>query len=147
MADKSTPEQTSGKDRERSRKDLEEEILTLTQAQSGLEQELRKFRGLYDLALAMTSDQNMDNTLQLIVDQCRELLQADISYVALQDESRRNFFKHTSSGIRTEAFKQMRLPPGIGLAGLVTETGQGCIVEDYFAETALDPGLRRIIAA
>lgn len=147
MSDKSTPEQTDGKDGERSRKDLEEEILTLTQAQSGLEQELRKFRGLYALALAMTSDQSMDETLQLIVDQCRELLQADISYVALQDESRGDFFKHTSSGIRTEALEQMRLASGIGLAGLVGESGQGYIVEDYFAETALDPGLREIVAA
>ncbi len=139
-------EQTGGEDMGRSRKDLEEEILMLTQAQSDLEKELRKFRGLYTLALALTSDQSMDDTLQLIVDQCRELLQADISYVALQDESRGEFFKHTSSGIRTEAFKQMRIPFGIGLAGLVRKTGQGCLVEDYFAETSLAPELRQIAA-
>ena len=68
-------------------KDLEEEILSLTQVRSDLEKELRKFRGLYDLAIAMTSDQSMDDSLQLIVDQCRELLRADISYIALQDET------------------------------------------------------------
>ncbi len=102
---------------ERTIKDFEEKILTLTQAQSDLEKELRKFRGLYALAIAMASDQSLDDTLQLIVDQCRELLHADISYVALQDESRGDFFKHTSSGIRTEAFRQWRLPLGMGSQG------------------------------
>jgi PAS domain S-box-containing protein len=128
-------------------KDLEEKILSLTQVKSDLEKELRKFRGLFDLAIAMTSDQSMDDILQLIVDNCRTLLRVDISYIALQDESRGDFFKHTSSGIRTEAFRKMRLPPGMGLAGLVVGAGRGYMVEDYFAETVLDPELRKIVAA
>jgi PAS domain S-box-containing protein len=132
---------------DRSIKDLEEKIQTLTQTQRGLEKELGKFRGLYALAVAMTCDQSLDDTLQLLVDQCPLLLQADISYIALQDEIRGDFFKHKSSGIRTEAFKQMRLPFGMGLAGLVAKTGQGCMVEDYFAETALPQELREVAAA
>ena len=136
-----------GEDMDRRIKDLEEKILTLTETQRGLEKELGKFRGLYDLAIAMTSDQGLDDTLQLLVDQCRGLLQADISYIALQDESRGDFFKHTSSGIRTEAFRQTRLPFGMGLAGLVAKTARGCVIEDYCGETALPRDLREIAVA
>ena len=140
-------EQIRGKKVDQRIKDLEAKCLAQSQAQVDLEKELIKFRGLYDLAIAMTSDQSMDDTLQLIVDKCREILHADISYIAMQDESRGDFFKHTSSGIRTEAFRQLRLPPGMGLAGLVTGTGQGRIVEDYLGETEPQQGLRKIAAA
>ncbi len=128
-------------------KDLEERILTLTQSRMVLEKELQKFRGLYDLAIAMTSDQSLDDTLQLLVDQCRDLLQADISYIALRDEVRGDFFKQTSSGIRTEAFRQMRPSFGMGLAGVIAQTGRGCMVEDYCGETDLHPEVRDIAAA
>ena len=42
---------------ERRIKDLEAEVLAQKQVQDDLERELKKFRGLYDLAIAMTSDQ------------------------------------------------------------------------------------------
>lgn len=132
---------------ERRIKELEAQVLTQRRAQQDLERELKKFRGLYDLAIAMTSDQSMDETLRLIVDQCCELLQTDISYITLQDENRGDFYKHTSTGIRTEAFQEMRLPSGMGLAGMVAEVGRGYMVEDYLEETSLDPQLRTIIAA
>jgi len=140
-------EQSSGEDVEIRVQDLEARCLGLTQAQNDLEKELRKFRDLFDLAIAMTSDHSMDDTLQLIVDKCRELLHADISYISLQDQSGGELYKHTSAGIRTETFRQMRLPPGMGLAALVAGTGHGYITEDYFAETKLDPAMRETVAA
>ena len=127
--------------------DLEAQVLAQRQAQQDLERELKKFRGLYELAIAMTRDQGMDDTLQLVVDQCCRLLQTDLSYLTLQDESRGDFYKHTSRGIRTKAFQEMRLPTGMGLAGRVAEAGRGYMVEDYLAETSLDADLRVIIAA
>ena len=132
---------------ERRIRELEAQVLAQRQAQQDLERELKKFRGLYDLAIAMTRDQSMDDTLQLVVDQCCELLQTDVSYITLQDESRGDFYKHTSTGIRTKAFQEMRLPSGMGLAGMVAEAGRGYMVEDYLEETSLDADLRAIIAA
>jgi PAS domain S-box-containing protein len=132
---------------ERRIRDLEAEVLAQRQVQRDLERELKKFRGLYDLAIAMTSDQSTDDILQLIVDKCCELLQTDMSYITLHDESRGDLYKHTSAGIRTAAFQEMRLPPGMGLAGMVAEAGRGHMVENYLEETSLDAGLRSIIAA
>lgn len=125
---------------------LEAQVVTLTQAQGDLLKQLRKFQGLYDLAIAMTTDQSLDENLQLIVDKSREMFEADIAYVALQDETRGDFFKHTASGIRTEAFREVRLPLGKGLGGMVADTQKGCAVEDYFAEKWLDPATADIVA-
>jgi PAS domain S-box-containing protein len=137
----------SGEVVEKRLQDLEARCLLLTQAQNDLGRELKKFRDLFDLAIAMTSDHSMDDTLQLIVDKCRELLHAEISYISLRDEASGEFLKHTSAGIRTDAFRQMRLPPGMGLAALVAGSGQGYITRDYLAETILDPGMRETVAA
>jgi PAS domain S-box-containing protein len=140
-------EQGNGEEVEKRVQDLEARCLALMQAQNELEKELRKFRDLFELAIAMTSRSSMDDTLQLIVDKCREFLRADIAYFSLRDETSGEFYKHTSAGIRTETFRQMRLPPGMGLAALVADTGQGYRVEDYLAETLLDSGMRETAAA
>lgn len=136
---------TSGAKVEQRIKDLEAEILAQKRVREELERELKKFRGLYDLALAMTSDEGMEETLRLIVAKCRELLQTDLAYITLHDENRGDCYKHTSAGIRTEAFRQLRLPCGMGLAALVAETGQGCIVADYLGETSLSGEVREVI--
>ena len=120
--------------------DLQSEILERRWIEADLENELRKFRGLYDLAVAMTSDRSLDEYLRLIVNKCRELLHSEISYIALHDEVRDDFYKHTFSGIRTDAFRNLRLPAGSGLGGFVTKTQQGFIVNDYATETHFDRG-------
>ncbi len=126
--------------------ELEKEMGERKRIEIELANELKKFRGLYDLATAITSDQSLDAYLGRIVDQCRELLSCDISYIALHDEIRNDFYKHTFSGIRTEAFRDMRLPSGKGLGGLVARTLQGCIVEDYPVDTRFDRRDDKIIA-
>ena len=45
---------------------------------------------LYDLAVAMTADHGLGETLQLLVDRTREILGTDTAYVALRDEERRD---------------------------------------------------------
>jgi PAS domain S-box-containing protein len=118
--------------------ELESEIRERRRVETNLENELIKFRGLYDLAIAMTSDRSEHAYLQFIVDKCRQLLCSDISYIALRDEKQDDFYKHTSSGIQTEAFRNRRLPSDKGLGGFVARTRQGYIVHDYLAEKSFD---------
>ncbi|MGA2226746.1 MAG: GAF domain-containing protein [Syntrophobacteraceae bacterium] len=118
--------------------DLQSEILERRQVETDLENELMKFRALYDLALAMHSDRSLDEYLQHIVDKCREILRSEISYIALHDEVRDDFYKHTFSGIQTEAFRNLRLPSGRGSGGLISRMRQGYIVNDYLTEQSFD---------
>jgi GAF domain-containing protein len=96
-----------------------------------LESELRKFKVLYDLAVNISADKSLNENLAFIVEQSRNLLHADTSYIALADEQCQEVYMHTVSGIRTEAFKKMRLPFGRGLGGKVMTTRKGYIIEDY----------------
>jgi PAS domain S-box-containing protein len=99
-----------------------------------LKKELTKFQGLYDLALAMTTERSLEENLLLVVEKSRELLGADKSFIALRDEIADDLYMHTLSGVVTEEFKQVRIPFGAGLGGKVAETGQRHFVEDYFQE-------------
>jgi PAS domain S-box-containing protein len=103
-------------------------------AETKLAEELEKFQALYDLAVAMTGERSLDENLSLLVDKSKVLLAADTAYIALRDEESGDVYMHTLSGIKTEAFKSMRLPFGAGLGGKVAITGKGYIVEDYFQE-------------
>lgn len=95
---------------------------------------MEKFRALYELGLAMTQGRTLDENLELLVNKSRELLKSDTSYIALRDEKAGEVYMHTLSGIKTEAFKNLRIPFGKGLGGKVSATGAGYIVEDYFQE-------------
>lgn len=108
--------------------------------------QLRKFQVLYDLATAMTTEHSLNDNLQLVVEECRKLLGADTSYIALRDESRNDVFMHSFSGICTEEFKKLRIPFGEGLGGLVAETRKGYIIEDYFTSKELTQQFHKIVA-
>jgi PAS domain S-box-containing protein len=111
-----------------------------------LPRELKKFRMLYDLAIAMTAEQSMEENLQLVVEKSRELLKTETAYIAVRDEARGDVYMHSLSGVRTEAFKKMRLPFGKGLWGFVAETGQGIIVEDYLEDKRITHVIDKIVA-
>lgn len=105
-----------------------------------------KFRVLYELAIAMTADRGLEENLQLIADVSRQLLDTETSYIALRDEVAGDIFMHTVSGIKVEAFKEIRLPLGKGLGGLVAETKRGFIVEDYFTDPNIPRAVDGIVA-
>ncbi|MGO9123125.1 MAG: PAS domain S-box protein [Desulfomonilaceae bacterium] len=124
---------------------LQREIGERKRAEKDLETELNKFQVLYDVAVAMTAERNLEQNLALVVEKSRELLAADTAYIALPDEETGSVCMHTLSGINTEAFKKMRMPFGSGLGGKVAATGRGYIVSDYFQE--IEPLLHDIVRA
>ncbi len=117
----------------------------LLHTEAELAGELKKFRALYDVAVAMTAERSLDENLSLVVEKSRELLGGDTSYIALRDEECDEVYMRTLSGIRTEAFKNMRIPIGAGLGGRVASSGKGVIVEDYFQEVG--PLLHDVVRA
>lgn len=114
-------------------------------AEAKLEGELAKFQALYELALAMIAERSLDENLSLVVDKSRELLHADMAYIALRGDESGDLCMHTTSGTITEEFKSLRIPFGKGLGGKVAETGQWYIVEDYLQE--IEPIFHDIVLA
>ena len=141
-----TPE-TKRKDTVHDRPPTHPKIDSKEKSQRNLQFELRKFQVLYELASALTADHSLDENLQLIVERTRELLSADTSYIALRDSVHDDIYIRTCSGIRTEAFRKIRIPVGKGLGGLVASTRQGLIVDDYFQDTRLTRAVDSTVAA
>jgi two-component system, cell cycle sensor histidine kinase and response regulator CckA len=99
-----------------------------------LEKELNKSQAFYDLALGMKSDLDLNEILLMVVEKSRRLFSADSAYIALLDEQAGEVYVHTFSGIRTDAFRRMRLPFGAGLGGKVAILGRGFTVKNYSKE-------------
>ena len=99
-----------------------------------LQAQLQIFRMLYDLAIAMTGEQDLETYLQLVVDKSQNLFLSDTSFIALRDEARGLVFMYSFAGICTSAFKKMEIPFGQGMGGKVAKDRRGFIVEDYFAD-------------
>jgi PAS domain S-box-containing protein len=111
-----------------------EDITAQKQAEANKATELNKFKVLYDMAVAMTAKHSLDENLSLVVEKSKELLGTDTSFIALRHEKTKDVYMHTLSGIKTEAFKRIKMPFGEGLGGKVAKTGKGYIVKDYFQE-------------
>jgi PAS domain S-box-containing protein len=126
---------------------FEREHAERLRVEAGLENELRKFRTLYDLATAMTGDRRLEQNLQLAVDRCRELLCTDTANIMRLERESGDLVMQTCSGNRNERFGHFRVPAGKGLGGLVTRSGQGFIVKNYTNEDQFEPLLDEGIEA
>jgi PAS domain S-box-containing protein len=115
-----------------------QDITGRKRAEEALQNELNKFRVLYELSLNMSAEKRIEDNLLFIVEKSRQLLKADTAYVALADDGNEFVYMHILSGIRTEAFKKMKLPYGKGLGGLVMKTRQGYIITDYFEHAGIN---------
>ncbi len=116
---------------------------TSNPSRNGEASELAKFQAFYDLAVAMTANRNLDQNLSLVVTKALELLKGDASFIALLDDADQSVYMHTVSGIRTESFKDIRVPYGAGIGGRIATTGKPYIVEDYFEE--IEPLLHDVV--
>lgn len=86
---------------------------------------------LYDTASDLTAIRDVDAILAAIVRRARQLLNADMTYLSLNDPSDGVSYMKVTDGALTAEFAQLRLPLGTGLLGLVAQTGAPYFTEDY----------------
>jgi GAF domain-containing protein len=86
---------------------------------------------LYDTAGDLTAIRDVDTILAAIVRRARQLLNADMTYLSLNDEREGASYMKVTDGALTREFRTLRLPLGTGLLGLVAQTGAPYFTEDY----------------
>ena len=86
---------------------------------------------LYDTASDLTAIREVDAILTAIVRRARQLLNADMTYLSLNDETEGASYMKVTDGALTPEFQSLRLPLGTGLLGLVAQTGAPYFTEDY----------------
>jgi signal transduction histidine kinase/CheY-like chemotaxis protein len=109
---------------------------------------------LYEIGQEMTAQVALQPTLELIVERARDLLQADVSRLALREENGDRFVVQAHAGPATGAHLGLRFRAGEGVVGRVIATGQPIIVGDYrleypdspFLEVIQEAGLRAYVA-
>ena len=90
-----------------------------------------ELRALYETANDLTAIRDVDTILTAIVRRARQLLNADMTYLSLNDEAEGASYMKVTDGALTPEFKSLRLPLGTGLLGLVAQTGEPYFTEDY----------------
>ena len=86
---------------------------------------------LYDTASDLTAIRDVDAILAAIVRRARQLLNADMTYLSLNDEAEGASYMKVTDGALTQEFRTLRLPLGTGLLGLVAQAGAPYFTEDY----------------
>lgn len=90
---------------------------------------------LYDTASDLTAIRDVDAVLAAIVRRARQLLNADMTYLSLNDEAEGASYMKVTDGALTAEFRRLRLPLGTGLLGLVAQTGAPYFTEDYQSDS------------
>ena len=102
-----------------------------TERQRSREAELS---ALFETARDLTAIRDLDAILAAIVRRARQLLHADMTYLSLNDEQEGASYMKVTDGALTPEFRQLRLPLGTGLLGLVAQSGAPYFTEDYQAD-------------
>ncbi|MGZ8821506.1 MAG: helix-turn-helix domain-containing protein [Aeromicrobium sp.] len=111
---------------------------------------------LYDTANDLTGIRDVDAILAAIVRRARQLLNADMTYLSLNDEGEGASYMRVTDGSVSAEFRNLRLPLGAGLLGLVAQIGAPYYTDDYrsdprfqhhqFIDSAVDrEGIRAIL--
>ena len=111
------------------------EVRALLDGRQRREQQLA---GLYATASDLSSLRDLEQVLQAIVARARSLLHSDAAYLTLSDEARSGTYMRVTDGIETQAFKEVLLPFGAGLGGLVAETVLPYSTADYAEDARFD---------
>ena len=82
----------------------------------------------------LTAELDLDPILERIVEKARTLTGADASYLSLNDCEREETYFRAYVGIRTEAFRRVRLKFGHGLGGLVASEAKSYISDNYLTD-------------
>lgn len=120
---------------------------SLKEKQAALGQKLVETRALYEVGREISAQVSPAPIFQLVVDRARTLLEAEISFLALQEEGNETFAVRAHSGRLTEEIASLRFRPGEGLGGRVVATQRPIVVDDYLAEFATSPFVQMVRAA
>ena len=113
----------------------------LQESYASLERKVVEARTLYEIGQEINAQVALEPTLHLIVERARDLLQADVSLLALREDGSDTFGIQAYRGTITEEIAGLRFKPGEGLGGRVVVTGTPVLVGEHREEFPESPFL------
>jgi Nif-specific regulatory protein len=90
---------------------------------------------LKEIASWVSSVQNLDQLLELIIQSAAQVVQAKAASLLLVDEKTNTLYFQVATGAKSDEVKEYRVKMGQGIAGQVAETGEPLLI----ADVAKDP--------
>lgn len=117
--------------------ELEHAKLLALQVRATLETRRRReseLSALYETANDLAALTELDAVLKAIVHRARQLLHSDVAYLTLNDDQRGDTYMRVTEGALARSFREVRLPMGAGLGGLVAQTATPYSTPNYFED-------------
>jgi adenylate cyclase len=100
----------------------------------------RKIAELLDAIQTLSRELDLTRLLQTIMDKASRLLNADRSSLFVVDEERGELWSHIAQGLEV---REIRVPIGQGIAGLVAAGGERVNIVDAYADPRFNPEVDR----
>jgi HD-GYP domain-containing protein (c-di-GMP phosphodiesterase class II) len=99
----------------------------------------KKLRSLLDVATALTREHQIDALLDLILEESRKTVDADRGSLFIMDRARNELWSKIATGQKD----MIRVPVGVGIAGMVAKTAQPLNITDAYQDTRFNPAVDR----
>lgn len=116
---------------------LQEATLVALQLRSILQERRRRegeLAAISETAGDLLAIRDVDRVLRAIVRRARRLLRADTAYLTLLDEAGGDTYMRVTEGTVGEEFRNLRLPFGVGLGGLVAQNARPSFTSNYLED-------------
>jgi len=107
----------------------------------------REAHALYEISMELSHLMDLDQVLRVIAEKTCNLLNAEISYIALADDEAQAIRVRVTHGTRGDALGRMVLKYGEGVGGFVAATRTPLLLDNYPADPRpKPPGIAQIVA-
>ncbi len=124
---------------------FDEMATSLEVNEAALQRKVAETQTLYEIGQEISAHVSLEPTLNRSVERARELLQAEVSLLALRQGDTDTFAMQAVSGPGAADLTGVRFRPGEGIGGRVVPTGAPVTVGDYLAEYPDSP-FRDVVA-
>ncbi|MCL5256497.1 MAG: GAF domain-containing protein [Chloroflexi bacterium] len=94
----------------------------------------REAEALLRVSTEISGLSSIETVLMLVVEKARQLAGAGVAGLGLADAESNEVVMKATSGARSEVFKHLRLGFGMGVMGMVAQSGRTMAVVDYLAD-------------
>ncbi len=97
-----------------------------------IEREIRNLNAILEVSKAMSSEIQLDNLLQVIVQKTVEIMEADLASLFLYDEGHNELWSKIAH--KLGQLQEIRFSVGVGIAGDVAKTRQAANIADAYTD-------------
>ena len=105
-----------------------------------LQQEVARYRAVYEVTRALGGTLDLDRLLSLIMDRTTEVMNADRSSLFLIDWDTSELWSKVAQGVR---YRELRFPMDRGLAGAVASSGEILNIPDAYEDPRFNQAIDR----